>query len=339
MKHFTLFLLLLIATFSFAQPVLTSDDFNNPAVVEFTMVPVDYIDLSDELDNNNWDFSALSETGPEQVFSVLDPQDAEGGENFPDADIALSMNTLNLYLGADTHLEEMGYYSTEGGDENPIIRTYENNKAYFNLPLSLGDNGSENFSGTTTLPNDIEEVVSGISTWEVLGFGELTLSSGTFDVLVVHYTETTESFIEVQGIEISSLTETDQYGFYTAGYPLPIASFTSTTTTSMGNSSTSESGSILVGETIAVAEVASPALSFDLFPNPAGEAVNIQLHDITSFVELSVYDLSGKRVLMDGFEANNGIRTLSLSGLEQGIYLVRVQSGDLVRTGRLVIQR
>lgn len=340
MKHFTLSLFVLSAFALGAQPVLTSSDFLSPTVTGATLSEVPFMDMSQDIQTNGtWDFSGA--TGGNQVINVslLDLATAGGADFFEGADYALGFEDLNQFYEVNDFVSELGYYSDTGGGEGSLlIRNYDISKKYFNLPLSLGDAGSELFTGTMSVGSDFEEVISGLTTWEVVGHGTLTLAVGTFDVLMVHGTESSKGVIDVNGIEILNETTLEQYGFYTPGYPFPIVSFVTTTSTIMGQSSTTESGVVMTGETVGVTPVAEDRPTISIYPNPASTSVRLALPNSGEAVNLSLFDLSGQVQRSERVFANGQEVVMDVRDLSAGLYLMRIESGDWVETRRLVVQ-
>jgi hypothetical protein len=78
-----------------------------------------------------------------------------------------------------------------------------------------------------------------------------------------------------------------------------------------------------------------------LYPNPADVIVNIEAWIGTSQdARLELIGMDGKRILSEPLAGNAGIlkKTLDVSGIPGGIYLLRVISGDGVATRKLVIE-
>ena len=82
--------------------------------------------------------------------------------------------------------------------------------------------------------------------------------------------------------------------------------------------------------------------SMKVYPNPANESVAI---DLTSFsnegeVQLSVLNMKGSLVCDKKIATGNGcVINLITSGLPEGIYLVKAESGTKISTQKLVIRR
>jgi gliding motility-associated-like protein len=73
-----------------------------------------------------------------------------------------------------------------------------------------------------------------------------------------------------------------------------------------------------------------------VFPNPASGLVNIEWPGrITHVAEVGVYDLRGNRVLLMQELSSPGLVQLDISGLEDGVYLVRVSDGINIMNARL----
>jgi hypothetical protein len=73
-----------------------------------------------------------------------------------------------------------------------------------------------------------------------------------------------------------------------------------------------------------------------LYPNPAGELVNIFFEDVPGEVmQFTLYDLSGKMVITDLIDPWQQLYTRSLGGLERGLYIIEVRN----RKNKQIIHR
>lgn len=82
--------------------------------------------------------------------------------------------------------------------------------------------------------------------------------------------------------------------------------------------------------------------SFNVYPNPAQSHLSIDLQlDNTSVknVEISVFDVSGKRILSINPEANTAVKTIDVSMLSKGMYFVYcyLSSGEMLAVRKVVI--
>ncbi len=91
-------------------------------------------------------------------------------------------------------------------------------------------------------------------------------------------------------------------------------------------------GTITVEEILSTEDKFIKSLNF--YPNPAQEQLNIfSLFKIDSY---SVHNIAGQRVMHDTDDGN--FSTLNVSSLQPGIYFVRVTSGDMSHTQKVIIE-
>ncbi len=99
-------------------------------------------------------------------------------------------------------------------------------------------------------------------------------------------------------------------------------------------------GSFEYSEVIS-ARITGKELSATLFPNPGKGMTNIQLETpAAGNVDISVFDATGKMLLTENLPANEGMNTLplDLSDIQEGIYFVKMEQGDLTAYERLIIE-
>ncbi|MBN8703016.1 MAG: T9SS type A sorting domain-containing protein [Bacteroidetes bacterium] len=78
--------------------------------------------------------------------------------------------------------------------------------------------------------------------------------------------------------------------------------------------------------------------TFALYPNPTADFVTIVLENNLEKVQLEIVDATGKLLFENSFD-NSAPKTLNLSNLTNGLYLVRVKTSIGVSTERIVINR
>jgi len=76
------------------------------------------------------------------------------------------------------------------------------------------------------------------------------------------------------------------------------------------------------------------ASQFDFFPNPVKDVLNLAYSQPMSSVE--VYNMLGQKVVSE--QANANQKQINMSGLSAGSYMVKVYSGDMVKTIKVVKQ-
>ncbi len=78
----------------------------------------------------------------------------------------------------------------------------------------------------------------------------------------------------------------------------------------------------------------------ELFPNPAKDEVFISRNSTTanSNIDATLYDLSGRRVMLKKLNAGSRISRMSLDNLEAGVYLLSLTDGFNTGTKKLIIE-
>jgi hypothetical protein len=78
---------------------------------------------------------------------------------------------------------------------------------------------------------------------------------------------------------------------------------------------------------------------FDFFPNPAMEALNIQLKNNSGGgTILSLIDSKGAVVYTSVMQEMDSIHQINLLSFSKGIYVVKLEQGDAIRTKKLLVQ-
>ncbi len=80
------------------------------------------------------------------------------------------------------------------------------------------------------------------------------------------------------------------------------------------------------------------AMHFNVYPNPAGEAITVTFTDIANFRLLEIYDLYGRRIYFESLSAGKASYLIPVSSWPSGPYLVRLaDSGGHSFNSRLII--
>lgn len=85
-----------------------------------------------------------------------------------------------------------------------------------------------------------------------------------------------------------------------------------------------------------LAEAAFTRAELQVYPNPAGESVHFKLAGMTAGAELSLFNVSGKKIFTRHF---SGEGTFDVRDLDDGFYLYRLNAEDGPHTGKLIINR
>ena len=79
----------------------------------------------------------------------------------------------------------------------------------------------------------------------------------------------------------------------------------------------------------------------DLFPNPASQSVKLAINlNKPSAVQVSIFNLTGKQLSTQSFDASQGRNALALptEGLSKGVYLVKINAQGFTSTKKLVVE-
>ncbi|MDC8000167.1 T9SS type A sorting domain-containing protein [Aequorivita todarodis] len=121
------------------------------------------------------------------------------------------------------------------------------------------------------------------------------------------------------------------------GTPLPDGTYTITmgATDEYGNTSTC-TFELTVLTTIGVAEN-SLDKGLALYPNPADNVVNLMNKTDISLEKMMIYDINGKLVSQTDLRAMQGVKTVDVSSLASGVYMVQI-IGDSASTVKRLIK-
>jgi hypothetical protein len=79
--------------------------------------------------------------------------------------------------------------------------------------------------------------------------------------------------------------------------------------------------------------------SIKIYPNPAKDKLQVDYEGSKGFLQLSIVDLKGSTIreeLISSGEAVN--KTMDISRLKSGLYLIKIQNGEKFRTAKLVVE-
>ena len=146
----------------------------------------------------------------------------------------------------------------------------------------------------------------------------ITATSATYSTFVHLYGLSAATTYDWRVVANCSLTE--------------ISNYSTSQFTSSGSAGTTK-----VTTTATEAEVnVNPKFTINLFPNPAGDQLNVWIESVQRKADIKVYDLMGKLVLQQG--SNNTLTQLNISKLSSGFYLVKVNDGKEIRSAKFIKQ-
>ncbi len=80
--------------------------------------------------------------------------------------------------------------------------------------------------------------------------------------------------------------------------------------------------------------------NLDIYPNPAVDKVNVSIEgDVQDNINIDIYDLTGKRMLhTEELTMKNSIISLDVTQIPDGIYLMKIETGDTRITKKLIVK-
>jgi len=204
-------------------------------------------------------------------------------------------------------------------------------------------------SGMTVLNGQTDELSDGSYSfyyqnnstcmWQILppGAGSVTLFFTKFD------TESDHDLLKVYDLATSSLLATIS-GHYDAGDPPPPV-----TSPSGKMFLTFTTNSTVRADGWDAWYLASPvgiddnenSMGFSIYPNPAKDELILNFNQITGEVStIEIYNCFNRLISKRNFTSAEGsIKKINVSGLNAGLYFIRVENGDFIYVKKIVVQR
>lgn len=310
-----------------------------------------------------WDFSSLqmvtqdvdsfvsvSSTGT--IFSLIfsnlpfNPNRANLAAKGPDIpsvpQLSLS-DVFYFYYNSSASYQVSGYGATINGVQAPI--PFNNKDIVYNFPLNFGNIDSSDSDFQLSLPGLGFYGHNQRRVNEVDGWGTLITPFGSFNTIRVKSMINSNDSLYLDSLGTGfgfSLPPTTEYKWLGAQSGIPLLQIT-TTNTFGTDIVTSIVYRDSVRTTTGLADLTGQDGSFEVYPNPAGNRVNVDLNVINQEnITISLISADGKHVnkLWSG-TMNQGFNSLNfdldLYSLSDGIYLVEVKQGSKVNYKSLLI--
>lgn len=311
-----------------------------------TIAVYDNVEVGESGANVYWDFTELpDQTQHDYNYTVLDPSEVEGSEDFPAATSVWFLEsslggTSNSFLNFDNdEMKWTGFLSENLGRD----RYYDDPQLNFTFPLSYQDSGTDTYSGHFLNPFNVEIPFSGVITYVVDGYGELMLQDSLN--MISYYALRVSTIIEeVETNEFGDtvLTYGSTTAWYSTLYPVPLQTVSSSYYIMFDNGSvdTTFSDTTFVIESLVSYDGSvglmepKPDRTFTIYPNPTSEAIVINT-EIQGRVKLKVFSTDGKMVLNRDVQSHEQI---DVSSLESGYYVaVLVNDGVRLKPSSFVV--
>jgi hypothetical protein len=260
--------------------------------------------------------------------------------SFPGSNLAahdLTDDSYQYFTSSSSGLYFDGFASIDGNF------VYNPSQLFIPVPFSFGDSRSNtarvqvdstitDSTGTTNL----RLVLQTESQFDADGSGTLIIPTGTYpNVLRIKSTQVVyDSLLIDLGLGIyvpfsTSIEQTVNYQYVTSG--LPNNYLLGIEADSTGTTSLTSQYFLSMATSVPVLESRDKNLPY---PNPAFNSLNFKT--LTSFSEINVYDINGKKVL---HKAMNSDQSLNVEALKNGSYIYEIIQEGRTQKGNFVIQR
>jgi hypothetical protein len=276
-----------------------------------------------------WDISSIS--GSNSSATVVSASSTPNGASHAPANIAYDDGSNFSYF--KTSSGSFQFHGIEGSAS--II--YSNPEDLLRFPFNYSDSYSDSWVASFT--SGLTFYRDGVTTVTADASGTLITPNGTVtNVLRIHMVQEYTDSADLGGSPYIVDYINDQYFWYKDGYHFPIAS---TYTLTPSNSAPS-TGGFYTDLNIGIKENSLLSNKLTLTPNPANKFVKVD-YDLVrnSVVDISIINIIGEDVLT--FQSSEKLMgkntsTLNLSGLDKGIYFVKVTAGSDRVTEKIILQ-
>ncbi len=167
----------------------------------------------------------------------------------------------------------------------------------------------------------------------------LTTLPGNYDLVVLDNSGTQIGISKNKGSRNESISLTVEAGtYYAKVYPVGTANSATSCYTLKVQTVTATKAITTATNVTATAtmENVNPNFTVNLFPNPAGDQLNVWMEGVQKKTAIKVYNLMGKLVMHQ--ESGNTLTRLNISKLSTGFYLVKVNDGKELRSAKFIKQ-
>lgn len=292
----------------------------------------------------SWDYSSFGGyDNDSRVLTVLDPTTTANGLDFPTSTATLDIQNFlkNYTTSSATERVSQGFVYSDADLGDIVVVLDTDDALQYNYPFALGDNLTDAFEGTATFDvggGPQTAPASGELTASVDGTGTLTLADGVSFSNVTRYKLVDSTTVSVMLLGDFTLKRT-QFEYYDlANSNLPVFVHTYVTF-GQGGAPLSEFNLVLSAEDPAfVLDVEENNILVDtrVYPNPASEEINVVLPNNVEEASISIVDALGREAFEGKVSALN--HKIDVSSLNEGMYFVKITSGDLTATKTVVVK-
>lgn len=298
--------------------------------------------------SQTWDFSAM-QNNVTLHYHFSDPQTTAFAAEFTDANLAIDVVGSGFTMFMDvssSQIEALGQAGDFFGTGTPIAvrldpsdkllvfpKTYQTtfmDTSALSITMYFGQNiGGAQIDSIRFL--SVNHKVSEVDAW-----GSMTTPEGTFDVIrqnnITTYIDSTWGYIDPgfgvpgfwQFFEDTTYTEYS-YTWYANGLGLFLVEASYDPLTNWLSSIQWLQTTLTSTEEYETELVEKTPVTFEIYPNPASNYVNISSNTALDKCHISIYDITGRLLKHSLFENNNHI-VLDVSQLPTGVYILKMDA-------------
>ena len=319
-----------------AQLSLTKS-FNEPVVGN--MESYKYFDTTSVVPKNTgtnqmWNFSSLTTNTVVQVNTYTTVASTPYASTFPSATLAQDDGT-----GSFTYLKSTAtQYELVGFENANTVVNFTNTAVAAVWPITYGYNNTDGFAGPAAINGTLTGTAIGTLTTMGTGSGTLVIPGGATFTNILQIKSSQILNISLAGGFITSDGVTTDYSYYHSSqkFPLLTVSYNTTTGTAPGSSADVKiNSSVITG----INDVNFDA-SFNIFPNPAKNNFNVKLSNVTNAnCTIEIVNSIGQVAQTINLGNDTNISTtVSISGLNAGIYMVKTTLGNNQSVRKLIVE-
>ncbi|MDP1802201.1 MAG: hypothetical protein Q8L81_12665, partial [Bacteroidota bacterium] len=267
-----------------AQPTLTDANCNPVAGETYSVAIGNFISPGSAGANQNWNLTAISPTvaGPANTAVAAT---TPSGSLYPNSNINYADVLMSLFLKTSTTaLQNYGKFHHAGSNPGKLVTIYSDPIDMLHLPCNFNDTYTDSYQGTrySTTNTTPTYIRFGSYTITADGHGTLTLPNGSYtNVMRVHMHSINRD--SIANNSSGSYYMQDEYLWYLPGTHYPVAGYI--------NYDGVMHSFYIYSNITGLKERNAESLSFDLFPNPASDQLNIHFPVAsTEKMQLSIYN-------------------------------------------------
>ena len=341
MKQKLLLTFLMSSILSFAQAPISQ--FVNSSEKDYAI-----LDSTNPIDESatgaavTWNFTSLSQVGTNTDTNVA-PTSTEQS-TYPGT-TEVSVVTTDGMPPTESRLyisDQSGTISITGLAQETLSLNLTNNATLGAFPLTFSYSNADTVSGTFAGDaggTPVSGTFTGDFDTSVDAYGALNLNDfglGAYNGNVTRIKTELDISLVVAGIfNIGTVTQTSY--FYYDDVDGNLVFRTSTNVIDIDAFGTVINETIRLYEaldrsTLSIANNTLSANELKLFPNPVSADLNIKLADNSSMRSAQIFDINGRTV----FNVEDDFRTIDVSGLQSGLYILNIETTDGFFTKRFI---